>query len=230
MTTMATADQVLQRFRLIWIDVLRAEGVDPADVLRDSLSYDPATNRVDYRVVLRHPDGLPMRDGDQIATELRHFTAREPLVDRFASRRGGTRVVAHPATYCARCGAEVIDEPMPIARWVWIDISTIDLSNDADYPAHDPYYDRLPWAQANELAAQLVQIGAPADPVYPPDDLPAKLRRGIEAIISDRPIQVIDGHVYEGGHRLRAMNRKGVRRTIGVNHDTPTDPADPPTS
>lgn len=121
------------------------------------------------------------------------------------------------------------DSELSAALWTLIDLTTLDLSDDPDY-GPDPYYDDIPWAAANAAALELITIGAPAEPTAAPEHLPKPVRRGVEAILGHHWIEVVQGTIYEGGHRLHAMHRKHIHHTIGIRRDTPTDPADPPTS
>jgi len=115
----------------------------------------------------------------------------------------------HPATLAER--AEPAAE-----RWVEVDIAALDLFEDPEYYGPDPYYDSIPWAEVLRAALRLITIGEPTDQIGPLEGISRDLRPGVEAILVHPPIEVEEGVVFRGGHRLRAMQRQGVLCAIGV--------------
>lgn len=115
---------------------------------------------------------------------------------------------------------EDFEIPGNAPRWVIIDITTLDLPDDSYYYGPSPYHDSIPWAEANRVARTLITPGAKAELVFAPSNLPEPVLRGVEALLAHPAIEVVDGIVYRGGHRLRAMRRQGVERTIGTVRDT----------
>lgn len=109
------------------------------------------------------------------------------------------------------------DQERPaVERWVEVDITTLDLFDDPEYYGPDSYYDSIPWAEVIPAALGLIAIGESTDQIGPLEGIPKKLRPGVEALLVHPPIQAENGIIYRGGHRLRAMQRQGVLRAIGV--------------
>lgn len=119
------------------------------------------------------------------------------------------RPAGGPATLAER------EEPV-MGRWVEVDITRLHLFEDPNYYGPDPYYDSIPWAEVLRAALGLITIGESTDRIAPLEGISKDLRPGVEAVLVNPPIEVEDGMIIRGGHRLRAMQRQGVHQTIGV--------------
>lgn len=107
--------------------------------------------------------------------------------------------------------------------WVKVDIEAL-----TDWPDYeDPErYDHIPWQPVCDLALSIVQFGEPSQQIYPSDDLPEPVQRGLELLLSIDPVHVTPRALTDGGHRLAAMKRQGVRYTVGVLYPHELQPCD----
>lgn len=103
---------------------------------------------------------------------------------------------------------------MPVSyEMVWVEV---DVATTAAYELwkDDPWYDSVHWAEASQVALALVQLGS-SDP---PASIPRGLGRALEFAVGsllDWPIDADERDVIDGGHRLAAMKKQGVGKTLG---------------
>lgn len=104
---------------------------------------------------------------------------------------------------------------------VWSVVDVESVTKWPNYTEDDAArFAHIPWANVCELAFSMVTIGEPSTAVELPGGLADDIRNGLELVLVGMPIQVTKGHLIDGGHRLLAMRRQGVRFTIGVADDT----------